>query len=206
MSQLSFYRDLSAHEFGDLFGEPRGIRRYQPGDKAARIHQPASARSLALGRGFQVRAYDPPGFHPDRSRVVFHSYAREGEIIRLDRFDRALSLAAGTLAHLHSSQTKVTFQADFTNWKCFPCEDRSQYIECLALLAKAGRSSHTDAQGLGACLESVPKDEQLIILSDSPSPHWLEFVPPTHESVMVINIQQVRYSRPDIQFQPAQSA
>ena len=193
-------------KFSFLFGEPRGIRRYQAGDKLARIHQSASARAISLGKGFQVRAYDPPGFHPQRCRVVFHSCAKEGEIIRLDRFDRALSLVAGTLAHLHASQTKVTFQADFNEWKCLLCEERPEYIECLALLTTAQRAGQTSADELARNLAKAPVEEQLIIISDSPSEHWASLLPSTHPSAMVINIRQVRFKRPGMQFQPAKSA
>lgn len=191
---------------GDLFGEPRGIRSYQPGDKVARIHQTASARSVSRGLGLQVRAYDPPGFHPDTCRVVFHSHAREGEIIRLDRFDRALSLTAGVLVHLHASQCKVTFQADFINWNRAPAETRTEHIECLALLATARRAPKTKGQELAEVLKNIPKEEQLIIISDSPTDQWADLVPPTHHGAVLINIRQVRHHKPGMQFQPALSA
>lgn len=196
----------SGVSLGDLFGEPRGIRRYQPGDKVARIHQSASARAITRGQGLQVRAYDPPGFHPQRCRVVFHSFAKEGEIIRLDRFERALSLAAGVLAHFHINQTMVTLQADFDGWRSHPSESRSEYIDCLALLTTATRSKQTKAQELADILQHTPTDEQLIIISDSPSEQWADLVPKAHQNAMLINIREVRFKKPGIQFQPAKTA
>lgn len=192
----------SATAMGDLVGEPRGVRRYQSGDRMARIHQSATARAMSRGQGFQVRAYDPPGFHPQRCRVVFHSCAGEGEIIRSDRFDRALSLTVGTLAHLHRNQTKVTFQADFNDWAELPCAKRSEYIDCLTRLTTAVRAEHTSEQELIQHLQRVSVEEQLIIISDSPADQWAELVPASHPATLVINIRQVHFRRPGLQFQP----
>ena len=186
---------------GDLFGEPRGIRRYQPGDKATRIHQSASAHSISRGQGLQVRAFDPPGLHPHRCRIVFHSFAKAGDVIRLDRFERALSLATGTLAHFYSNQTKVSFQADFTNWRCCPCENRAQYFECLALLARAKRAPQTTAHELAEILQKAPSDERLIIISDASLENWSDLVPLTHRQVTLINIREVRFKPRKVQLQ-----
>jgi len=188
---------------GDLFGEPRGIRPYQPGDKATRIHHFASARSLSRGQGLQARAYDPPGFHPDRCRIVFHSYAKAGEVIRFDRFERGLSLVAGTLCHFQTNQTKVTLQADFAGWRSWPCETRAQYLECLALLTRTERARQTKAHELVEVLQATPATEQLIIISDSPPEQWADLVPLTHHRAILVNIRQVRFERRQFQPQPA---
>lgn len=180
---------------GDSFGEPRGIRPYQPGDAANRIHLAATARSLARGHGLRSRAYDPPGFHPHRCRVIFHSFAKGGELLRLDRFERGLSLIAGTLGYFQAIHTKVTLQADFADWRCHPCENRTQYFQCLALLAQAKRPKGTEDQKFADILKNVPTDEQIIIISDSPPMNWRELIPNQHQHVVIIDIQHVRFQR-----------
>ncbi len=195
----------SASGPGDIFGDPRGIRPYQPGDKATRIHQSATARSMARGRGLQVRAYDPPGDHPHGCRIVFHSCASEGEIIRPDRFERGLSLAAGALAHFQASQTKVTFQADFNDWSCRPCDNRAQYFDCLELLTRTERSPQTKADELQDILRNLPDKEQLIVISDSPAAGWRDLIKAIHPKAILINIQQVRFDRRSMKFQPSGS-
>lgn len=180
---------------GDVFGEPRGIRPYQPGDKATRIHQFATAHSISRGRGLQVRSFDPPGFHPEACRIVFHSYAKAGEVIRLDRFERALSLLSGTLAHYQTSQTKVSFQADFDDWRVRRCQSRTQYFEALALITHARRCRKTTAGDLVEVLQKLPADEQLIILSDATPDHWAELLGPMHRRAILVDIRQVRFKQ-----------
>ncbi|MEM1293722.1 MAG: DUF58 domain-containing protein [Verrucomicrobiota bacterium] len=187
---------------GDFLGEPRGVRPYQPGDPANRIHQSATARSLARDQSLQVRAYDPPGFHPYRCHLIFHSQPATGELIRFDRFERGLSLVAGTLNYLQAGQTRITLQADFTDWLCRPCENRAQYSECLALLAQTSKPKPTKPNELADILQSVPTDEQLIIISDSPPDNWIHLVPPTHPQVMVIDIRQIRFRKRRLQLVP----
>ena len=158
---------------------------------------------MARGRGLQVRAFDPPGDHPDGCRIVFHSCASEGEIIRPDRFERSLSLAAGALAHFQSNRTKVTLQADFTDWNCNPCENRAQYFECLELLARTARSPQTKADELEDILRKVPDKEQLIVISDSPAAGWRDLITAIQPKAILINIQQVRFNPRSMKFQPA---
>ena len=187
---------------GDFLGEPRGVRPYQPGDPANRIHQSATARSLARDQSLQVRAYDPPGFHPYRCRLIFHSQPTTGEVIRFDRFERGLSLVAGTLNYLQAGQTRITLQADFTNWLCRPCENRAQYSDCLALLAQTPHPKPTKPSELAEILQSVPTDEQLIVVSDSPPDNWIHLVPSTHPQVIIVDIRQVRFRKRRMQLIP----
>jgi len=178
---------------GELFGEPRGIRLYQPGDAANRIHQSATARSLARGHGIRVRAYDPPGFYPAACRIVFHSRAASGKMIRFDRFERGLSLVAGTLAHFRASPSKVSLQAYFTQWHCRPCETRAQFLDCLSLLARVDRPVRTKDQELAELLQGVPAEEQIVIISDSPAADWVSLIPGKHRKVIVIDIREARF-------------
>lgn len=193
---------LDALQPGDPFGEPRGIRPYQPGDKAARIHQFASAHSIARGQGLQVRVFDPPGFYPDGCRVVFHSFSKSGQIIRLDRFERALSLVAGTLAHFQGHPARVRFQADFNDWRCCPCQTRGEYLECLALLARAKRKHHTSGRELAEILRNTSAREQWIIISDSPAANWADLVPAHHADAILVDIRQVRFKKRQMRVQP----
>lgn len=187
---------------GDFFGEPRGIRPYQPGDKVTRIHPFASAHSISRGQGLQVCAFDPPGFHPDRCRVVFHSHAKAGEVLRLDRFERGLSLLAGTLAHFQNKQTRITLQADFADWRSRPCESRAHLAECLALLATTQRARQTKAEDLVEVLHKTSGKEQLVIVSDSPPDNWAKLVPVTQQQPILINIREARLKRRRMQLQP----
>lgn len=190
----------------DFSGEPRGIRCYQSGDKMARIHQPASARSVPLGRGLQVGAYDPPGCYSQHCHIMYHSCAKEGQMIRRDRFERSLSTVAGTLTYFQAQGTSVTLQADFNNWTRLPCTVRAEYIECLALLATATRSSHTSERELTRYLQQVSMNEQLIVISDSPTDHWKHLIPTSHPAVMVVNIRKLSFRQLGIPFQLAKTA
>jgi len=99
--ELLSYGSLNAenpvHGFvqGDTIGEIRGVRQWQPGDPAKRIHWAASAKSLSRGLGLRVKEVDPPGFTPESCVVLFHSYAEQGKMYRTDQFEKACSLASG---------------------------------------------------------------------------------------------------------------
>ncbi len=179
---------------GDSVGEPRGIRPYQPGDAANRIHQVATARSIARGHGIRARAFDPPGLLPDSCRIIFHASVAPGEMIRFDHFERGLSLVAGTLHYFRSLHTRVTLQASFTDWRPRRCETQSHYFECLALLAKTSRPIPTTNDELAAIFETMPLDEQIILISDSPPPSWIELVP-THPNLLLVDLQQIRFKK-----------
>jgi len=180
---------------GDSHGEPRGVRPWQAGDPAKRIHWPASARSLARGQGLRVREYDPPGFLPKSCAVVFHSYAKGGEVLRADRFERAISLVAGTLRYLHSRGVKASFVADFMAWQERPCFSRAQFIDCLALLAEANRSMGTEGHELQAQLDSlVNQYDQVVVVSDISPTAWRDDVK-LAENVLVVDIRQIRFRR-----------
>ncbi len=182
-------------QFGEAMGEPRGVRSWQPGDSAKRIHWPASARSLARGQGLRVREYDPPGFTPRSCMVIFHSHAEHGEVYRHDRFERASSLAAGTLHYLHSRQVKASFTADFLGWQVMECENRAQYIELLAILAQSNRSVGTEQHDFQAALEHFSTTvDQLVIVSDIDPDAWSDGMK-LPENALVIDIRQMRFKR-----------
>ena len=177
---------------GDGPGEPRGLRPYRPGDSAKHIHWPATARSLARGRSLRVRENDPPGLRPNKARVVFHSYGTDGELIRTDRFERALSLLCGTLRHLRTVGIPAVLQADFLHWEEKQTFSPEAWSDTLTLLAQAKRSRSTEAHDLAHALSTTPADDGLIIISDMPPGSWQSLLPKNHPA-LVIDIRQHRY-------------
>jgi uncharacterized protein (DUF58 family) len=175
---------------GNAPGEPRGIRPWQPGDSAKYIHWPASARALSRRQGLRIRENDPPGFHPQSCTVIFHSYGTTGELIREDRFERALSLTCGTLHHLRQHGIPSFLVADFLDWKPLAIQSPWGIREALAALAHAKRAAGTEAHDLQAALESVPTRHALILISDMPPHAWATALP--GRSSLVIDIQQHR--------------
>ena len=177
---------------GQSFGEPRGIRPWQAGDSARRIHWPASARSLARGHDLRVREYDPPGFHPDHCHIVFHSYATGGEMLREDRFERAISLLTGALMTLQGNGIPCELTADFNDWQDVPCRTPAQLGACLYQLACVQRCRGTEAHDLEQCLRSVSSDHALMIISDMAPESWRHLLA-QHPHTLIVDIRQIRY-------------
>ena len=177
---------------GHTFGEPRGIRPWQAGDSAKHIHWPASARSLVQGHALRVREYDPPGFHPDHCHIVFHSYATGGEMLREDRFERALSLLAGSLSELQSGGIPCILTADFHHWESVPCTSRAQLADCLYRLARTSRARGTEAHDLESVIRGVSSDHTLMIISDMAPDSWTHLLT-KHPQTLIVDIRQVRY-------------
>jgi uncharacterized protein (DUF58 family) len=173
---------------GNAPGEPRGIRPWQPGDPAKHIHWPASARSLSRRQGLRIRENDPPGFHPHHCTIVFHSYGTTGELIRSDRFERALSLACGTLHYLRQHGIPATLVADFLDWAPLATTSRGAFSDALCALARAERSSGTEAHNLASALETIPPNNSLILLSDMPPSAWASALP--KRPALVVDIRQ----------------
>lgn len=176
---------------GSAPGEPRGVRPWQPGDPAKHIHWPASARSMSRRRGLRIRENDPPGFHPQHCTVLFHSFGTSGELIRNDRFERALSLVCGTLRHLRDHGIPTTLVADFLDWKPLPVTSRAGMGRALIALARAGRANGTEAHDLLAALDSIPPTHSLLLLSDMPTSAWSHTLP--KRPALLIDIRQYRF-------------
>jgi len=177
---------------GASLGEPRGVRPWQAGDAARRIHWPASIRSMARGHDLRVREYDPPGFHPDRCHLVFHSYSSGGEMLLADQFERAISLLTGSLTTLSSNGIPCRLTADFHAWQEMECASRFQLGRCLSLLAGVTRSTSTEMHDLENVFSTVSPDELLIVVSDMPPESW-SFLLASHPRAMVVDIRQIRY-------------
>lgn len=185
-------RPVSGASPGDSPGTPRGVRPYQSGDSAKRIHWPASARSLVRGQSIMTRESDPPGAFPRAATVIFHSFGSDGQLIRVDRYERALSLAVGTLRHLHALGLPATFIADFNAWQEVPAATRSQLAFCNTLLALAIRPQATEAHELQAAILRASSDHALIIISDIPPGNWKASLPPTAFPPILLHIRQHR--------------
>jgi uncharacterized protein (DUF58 family) len=178
---------------GHAPGEPRGIRPWQAGDPAKHIHWPASARAMARRRGLRIRENDPPGFHPQHCTVLFHSFGTSGELIRSDRFERALSLSCGTLRYLRDHGIPTILLADFLDWQPIPVITRAGMGNALVALARAERSPGTEAHDLRDAIAGVPADHSLIILSDMALDTWSHVLP--GRPVLPVDIRQHRYGR-----------
>lgn len=176
---------------GHAPGEPRGIRPWQPGDPAKHIHWPASARAMSRRRGLRIRENDPPGFHPQQCTVLFHSFGTSGELIRSDRFERALSLACGTLRYLRDHGIPTVLLADFLDWQTLAVITRAGMGNALVALARAERAPGTEAHDLRGAIDSVPADHSLIILSDMPVDTWNHTLPT--RPALPVDIRQHRY-------------
>lgn len=182
----------NGHTSGHTSGEPRGIRPWQAGDSARNIHWPTSARSMARGHGLRVRQYDPPGFNPDECHIVFHSYATGREMLREDRFERALSLLSGSLIELHHMGIPCRLTADFLDWQPLPCTSKTQLVDCLHTLARVQRASGTEAHELQNILRPISPDHTLMIISDMTPDSWRHLLM-NHPQTLIIDIRQVSY-------------
>lgn len=187
------------HQAGEAPGEPRGLRPFRPGDQAKRLHWPATIRSLARGRGPRVREFDPPGLRPRQATVIFHSFGTDNTLIRTDLFERALSLTCGTLRHLRGIGVPATLKADFLSWKSRQTFQSEAWSETLAILAKARRSDSTEAHDLIAEIESVPKEEALVIISDMSPEAWRHILP--DRKALIVDINQHSYKKRGMKFQ-----
>jgi uncharacterized protein (DUF58 family) len=179
---------MAGTSVGEAAGEPRGLRPWRGGDSPRRIAWPATIRSHARGAGLLVREADPPGFQPLRCVVLFHSFATDGSLIRPDRFERALSLACGTLRHLHGAGLPVRLIGDFDGWKDHPAATRTQLAACMEVLARAVRSAGTELHDLQAAAERLGDEESLIVLSDMPAAAWRGVFPKRRLPPMAIDI------------------
>jgi uncharacterized protein (DUF58 family) len=180
------------HSNNQHSGEPRSIRPWQPGDAAKSIHWPASIRSLAQGHSLRVREFDPPGLLPEQAVVIFHSFSAHREMMREDAFERAISLTAGTIAHLRNLNIRTTLVADFMRWHPIIAKTRPQYYECLSILADTQRAIGTELHELQSALDEVSDEQQIIIISDMPPEAWQDLIL-IPASATVIDIRQVNF-------------
>jgi len=173
-------------------GESRGVREWQPGDPAKNIHWPASIRSLALGDGLKIREFDPPGLLPEQAVIIFHSFSSQREMVRVDAFERAVALAAGSIAHLRNLNIRTELIADFMMWNPLYTKSRSQYYECLSILADAQRAMGTEMHELQSALDAIPDSHKVIVISDMPNDVWQSLIQ-APQGATLIDIEQVHF-------------
>lgn len=190
--------DGEGYQAGDAPGEPRGLRPYQPGDRAKQIHWPATVRSLARGRNPRVREYDPPGLRPRQAVVIFHSFGTDHTLIRTDLFERSLSLVCGTLRHLRGIGVPANLRADFLAWKTQKTFHAEAWSDTLTLLVQAKRSDQTEAHDVLAEIESTPAEDALVIISDMPLEAWTHIMP--DRRMLIVDIRQHRFGQRDLAF------
>ncbi|MEN8774987.1 MAG: DUF58 domain-containing protein [Akkermansiaceae bacterium] len=185
--------DGDGFQAGDAPGEPRGLRPYQPGDRAKQIHWPATVRSLARGRDPRVREYDPPGLRPRQAAVIFHSFGTDHTLIRTDLFERSLSLVCGTLRHLRGIGIPTNLRADFLSWKVQKTFHAEAWSNTLTFLAQADRADNTEAHDVLVEIESIPAEDALVIISDMPLEAWKHIMP--DRRMLIVDIRQHRFGR-----------
>jgi uncharacterized protein (DUF58 family) len=179
----------------EAMGEPRGLREYRAGDPAKVIAWPASVRSQARGGGLMVRELDPPGFHPQKAVIVFHSFATDGALIRPDRFERAVSLVWGAMRHFQVSGVPTVLMADFEEWVPRRVATRKQLGQAGEMLAKAKRSGGTEEHELLGRLQDMGQDEALIVISDMPAANWRDYLGRRQRLVVVDIVSYERKQR-----------
>lgn len=190
--------DGEGYQAGQAPGEPRGLRPFQPGDRAKQIHWPSTIRSIARGRDPRVREYDPPGLRPRQAVVIFHSFGTDHTLIRTDLFERSLSLVCGTLRHLRNIGVPAKLHADFLTWKPQKTFHAEGWSEVLTILARASRAHHTEAHDVLAEIEATPPQDALVVISDMPIEAWEHILP--QRRMLLIDIQQYRFGRRDLSF------
>lgn len=180
--------------FGGI-GEWKGLRERRGGDGLRRIAWAASLRSEAAGGAILVREDEPPGSQAEGCLVLFHSYGGDGELIRPDRFEKALSLFCGALGHLLASGMPVRWIADFNGWEEGVLKTRRQLAGVRESLLKVNRASGTEAHDLIAALGRAHEHECVVVVSDMPKSGWEDFVEAGEIPPVMVDIREYDGSR-----------
>lgn len=169
-------------------GEWKGLREWRNGDAVRKIAWAASMRSQASGGGLLVIHEEPPGSKAETCVMVFHSYGTDRNLIRPDRFERAVSLLCGAVANLLGSGIPVRILADFWEWEPMEVNSRRGLALLKEGLMLVKRASWTEAHDLLEIFAQVKSGECLVILSDMPMSSWEALVPRTALNPVVVDI------------------
>lgn len=180
--------------FGGI-GEWKGLRERRGGDGLRRIAWAASLRSEAAGGAMLIREDEPPGSQAEGCLVVFHSYGGDGDLIRPDRFEKALSLLCGALGFLVGSGMPVRWIADFNDWEEGVLKTRRQWAGLREGLLTVKRASGTEAHDLIAALGRAREYECVVVISDMPLSSWEGFVPDMRIMPVTVDIRDYDGSR-----------
>ena len=165
-----------SRHFGAI-GEWKGLRERRGGDGLRRIAWAASLRSEAAGGAMLVREDEPPGSQAEGCMVVFHSYGGDGNLIRPDRFEKALGLLYGSLQLLAGRGMPVRWVADFDGWREHEVRNRRQLAGAREEIMLAARARGTEAHDLISALGMAQAHECVVVVSDMPRASWEGFVP-----------------------------
>lgn len=161
----------SSGVFGGI-GEWCGLREWRGGDPVRRIAWTASLKSEAAGGGLLVREDEPPGSQAEGCLLVFHSFGGDGNLIRPDRFEKALELVSGTVGVLQSWGVPVRWVADFEEWEEGWIRTPRQLARMRERLMFAKRAAWTEAHDLSAALATAYDHECAVVISDMPKDAW----------------------------------
>lgn len=184
----------ASRHFGGI-GEWKGLRERRSGDGLRRIAWAASLRSEAAGGAMLVREDEPPGTQAEACMVVFHSYGGDGNLIRPDRFEKALSLLFGALGALSGRGMPVRFTADFNGWRGIEIRTGRQLAVARESIMFAERSPGTEAHDLMAALAIVGEHECVVVVSDMPRAAWDAFVPAFPIPPVLVDVSTYDVSR-----------
>lgn len=168
---------LGGSRVAGALGEWKGLREWRGGDAVKRIAWAASARSEAAGRCVLVREDEPPGSHAEGFLLIFHSFGGDGELIRPDRFEKALMLFNGTLGALQGLGMPVRWVADFDGWKERELRTKRQLAVSRELLMRAERAAWTEAHDVESAFSKAVDRECVVVISDMPCGVWESAVP-----------------------------
>lgn len=169
-------------------GDWKGLREWRNGDAVRKIAWAASMRSQASGGGLLVRLEEPPGSKAEACVIVFHSYGTDRNLIRPDRFERALSLLCGTAANFFGSGIPVRVMADFWEWEPVEVGSKRAMAQLREKLMLAKRAEWTEAHNLLETFSKVKFGECLIVISDMPVRSWESLIPDSVIDPVVIDI------------------
>lgn len=169
-------------------GEWKGLREWRSGDSVRKIAWPASTRSQATGGSLLVRQEEPPGSKAEMCAVVFHSYGKDGDLIRPDRFERALSLLCGVVGVLVGAGIPVRVLADFWEWESLEVNSKRALAVMKEGLIRAKRADWVEAHDVSEAFSMVKKRECLIVISDMPIASWEGLVPDSALDPVKVNI------------------
>lgn len=165
-----------SRQFGAI-GEWQALREWRGGDSVKQIAWAASMRSGHAGGALLVRQDEPPGSQAEACVVVFHSFGADGNLIRPDRFEKALSLLSGVLGCLQGWGISTRLVADFREWESFEIRSKRQLAMIREELMHAVRAGWTEAHDLKEQMGGVGAGECMVVVSDVPEECWKAVVP-----------------------------
>ncbi|MCB1236617.1 MAG: DUF58 domain-containing protein [Verrucomicrobiae bacterium] len=169
--ELEMARFETGHHAGlepEPFEDFRGIREYRPGDPLKAIHWAATARSRAP----MVREWDPPGPRPRSFGLLLHDFEPPGAIIRPDRFEALLRLAAGIVLYCRDAEIPLRAMADFLPAASLTAPRPDGYREILRQLARCGRRGKCDLESLARAATKLGVCDRVFIAGEAPLSAW----------------------------------